>query len=386
MTVPAIDPLALTQALIRCPSVTPVDAGAIDVLATALAPVGFACHRLRFGEGTPAPIENLYARYGAGRPHLCFAGHTDVVPPGDPARWRSDPFAGTIVDDDLVGRGAVDMKGAIAAFATAAARFIARRGPDFGGSISLLITGDEEGLSIDGTVKVVDWLEARGEAIDAGIVGEPTSEKTLADAIKIGRRGSLNARLTVKGEAGHVAYPHLADNPVHRLVRMLMSLVGTELDQGSEHFQPSSLQLTTIDVGNPTTNVIPAEARAAFNIRFNDHHSSASLERWMRTTLDAVGGRYELEIQVSGESFFTPPGPLVDTVVAAVAQATGQPPRLSTGGGISDARFLKRLCPVVELGLVGETMHKIDERVTIADLARLAGIYEAILDRFFARA
>jgi succinyl-diaminopimelate desuccinylase len=380
---PDIDPISLTQNLIRCPSVTPDDAGALDTLRAAIEPLGFACHRLRFSaEGTP-DIDNLYARHGSGGRHFCFAGHTDVVPTGDLKGWTVDPFKAEIIDGQVYGRGAADMKGAIAAFAAAAERFLKRRGRGFDGSISLLITGDEEGPAINGTAKVLDWMKARGERIDACIVGEPTNERQLGDMAKIGRRGSMNIRLTALGQQGHVAYPHLAQNPNHLLVRMLADLTVAELDRGTEHFQPSSLQVTTIDVGNPATNVIPARATAGINIRFNDRHTSASLIEWMKQRLAAVGGRYDLEVSVSGEAFFTAPGALSEIVVSSVESVVGRKPQLSTTGGTSDARFIRAHAPVIEFGLVGQTMHKVDERAAVADINNLSAIYEAMLDRFF---
>lgn len=379
-----IDPIELTQALIRCPSVTPADAGALEVLRKAVEPLGFSCYPLRFSEAGTPDIDNLYARLGTKGRNFCFAGHTDVVPPGNPAGWTVDPFKAEIIDGHVYGRGAADMKGAIAAFAAAASRFVEKRGRDFGGSISLLITGDEEGPSINGTVKVLDWMKARGETIDACVVGEPTNEKQLGDMAKIGRRGSMNLALTVHGHQGHVAYPHLADNPNHRLVRMLEALIAKPLDEGNAYFQPSSLQITTIDVGNPTTNVIPARASAGINIRFNDIHTSKSLTEWVRSRLDAVGGRYELVVSVSGEAFLTPPGPLSALMTGAVEQVLSRTPQLSTTGGTSDARFIRAHAPVIEFGLVGLTMHKVDERASLADIRNLSAIYEAALDRFFA--
>lgn len=379
-----IDPIELTRALIRCPSVTPADEGALDVLRQAIEPLGFACHRLRFsGDGTP-DIDNLYARLGTKGRNFCFAGHTDVVPPGNPQGWTVDPFKAEIIDGQVYGRGATDMKGAIAAFAAAAARFVKQRGCDFGGSISLLITGDEEGPAVNGTAKVLEWMRQKGETMDLCIVGEPTNEKQLGDMAKIGRRGSMNLVLTALGQQGHVAYPHLADNPNHRLVRMLDALIAKPLDEGTEYFQPSSLQITTIDVGNPTTNVIPACATAGINIRFNDLHSSKSLTEWVRGKLDETGGRYELSVSVSGEAFLTPPGPLSELLSGAIDSVVNRKPKLSTTGGTSDARFIRAHAPVVEFGLVSLTMHKVDERAAIADINNLSSIYEATLDRFFA--
>ncbi|SMF07762.1 succinyldiaminopimelate desuccinylase [Tistlia consotensis] len=387
----APDPLDLTQRLIRCPSVTPAEGGALDLLQSELEALGFACTRLVFEEEGTAPVDNLYARLGTAQPNFCFAGHTDVVPPGDPADWSTDPFESQIVEGELIGRGASDMKGAIAAFVAAAGRFLAGRSgtpAGFGGSISLLITGDEEGPSINGTRKVLGWLAGQGETLDACLVGEPTNPDALGDMVKIGRRGSLTGTLTVFGKQGHTAYPHLADNAAHRLVRMLGALIAEPLDQGTEHFQPSTLQISTIDVGNPASNVVPGKATAAFNIRFNDSHSGASLERWLRTTLDGVaaesgGGRYELAVRVSGESFLTPPGPLSETLAGAIEAVTGRRPELSTTGGTSDARFIKDHCPVAEFGLVGKTMHQVDERAAVADLETLTRIYAKALEDYF---
>ncbi|MGE5506111.1 MAG: succinyl-diaminopimelate desuccinylase [Actinomycetota bacterium] len=367
------DPVALAAGLIACPSVTPDDAGAIGLLAGWLERLGFACHVLDFATGGPT-IRNLYARRGSDGPNFCFAGHTDVVPVGK--GWTVDPFAGQVIDGRLFGRGAVDMKGAIACFVAAVARFGAQKG-----SISLLITGDEEGPAVDGTIKVLDWLAQRGERLDACLVGEPTSPRRLGEAMKIGRRGSLNAKVTVFGSQGHAAYPHLADNPIPRVVEMLRRLTEKPLDTGSDHFEASTLAPVTIDVGNPATNVIPGEARFGFNIRFNDLHSGASLERWIRSVLDGVGGAYELKVEVSGESFLTAPGPLSQAVAEASKAVTGLDCELSTSGGTSDARFIKNACPVVEFGLVGQTMHKADEAVAVADLEALTAIYQGVLGR-----
>ncbi|HEX4617845.1 MAG TPA: succinyl-diaminopimelate desuccinylase [Stellaceae bacterium] len=378
MSETALNPAELAAALIRRPSVTPKDEGALDLVAAALEKLGFDCHRLVFGD-----IHNLYARRGNGRPNLCFAGHTDVVPTGAAEAWSFDPFSASLHDGALCGRGAVDMKGAIAAFITAVGRYLDERGRDFAGSISLLITGDEEGDAVNGTRKVLGWLEERGEKIDACLVGEPTSAQSLGDMIKIGRRGSMTGRLTVHGVQGHTAYPHRADNAAHRLVAMLHVLTTAELDRGSEHFQPSTLQVSTIDIGNPATNVIPATARAVFNIRFNDCWESKNLEHWLRQRLDAVGGQYALDISVSGESFLAAPGMLTDCLAEAIRRVTGRTPELSTTGGTSDARFIRAYCPVAEFGLVGLTMHKVDERVELSDLAALTEIYRTFLDLFF---
>ncbi|MGE0259046.1 MAG: succinyl-diaminopimelate desuccinylase [Alphaproteobacteria bacterium] len=383
-----VDPVELAAELIRRPSITPKDEGALDIVAGRLEQLGFVCHRLVFDDPGPdgeatAPIANLYARFGDGRPNLCFAGHTDVVPTGPVEGWSFEPFAASLRDGELCGRGAVDMKGAIAAFVAAAERFVAARGQGFAGSISLLITGDEEGVAVNGTKKVLEWLRARGEVIDACVVGEPTSADALGDMIKIGRRGSMTGRLVVEGVQGHVAYPHLVDNAAHRLVALLHALTSAPLDGGSEHFQASTLQVTTIDIGNPATNVVPGIARATFNIRFNDLWSSATLRAATERKLEAVGGKYRLVWEVSGESFLVPPGPVSESLAAAIGAVTGRTPELSTTGGTSDARFIQAYCPVAEFGLVGQTMHKADERVDIADIARLAAIYEAFLDRFF---
>jgi succinyl-diaminopimelate desuccinylase len=381
-----IDPVALTQALIRCPSVTPVEAGALDVLTAALVPLGFECHRVPVQAPGTAAVDNLYARLGTGAPFFCFAGHTDVVAPGDLGAWSADPFGGEIrgdgADARLFGRGAVDMKGAIAAFVAAVSGLLARGGPPRG-SIGLLITGDEEGEAINGTRALLPWLAQRGERPDVCLVGEPTNPRRLGEAMKIGRRGSLNGRLVVQGTQGHVAYPHLADNPLPRLVRMLDSLIDCLLDEGTAHFPPSTLTLTSVDVGNAVTNVIPAVATAAFNIRFNPLHTAESLEEWLRRRFDAVGGAYRLDLALSGEAFLTEPGPFSALVTEAVARVTGLRPDLSTSGGTSDARFLKDLCPVVEFGLVGGTMHKADEAVVVADLHRLTEIYLTLLGDFF---
>jgi succinyl-diaminopimelate desuccinylase len=378
----AVEATSLAAALIRAPSVTPKDEGAIGILAAALERVGFACHPLAFGE---EPIHNLYARYGTGRPNLCFAGHTDVVPTGPADAWSFDPFAGSIEGGMLKGRGAADMKGGIAAFVAAAERFLGERGDAFCGSISLLITGDEEAVAENGTKKVLEWLARRGEAIDAAIVGEPTSAAVLGDMVKIGRRGSMTGRLTVYGVQGHSAYPHLADNAAHRLVKMLAALTEAELDQGSAHFPPSTLQVSTIDIGNPAANVIPGKAEAVFNIRFNDCWTSETLKRWIGEKLDAIGGRYSLQFSVSGESFLVAPGPVSEALGEAIRRVTGIEPQLSTTGGTSDARFIQAYCPVAEFGLVGKTMHKADEAVPLADIETLVEIYRTFLALYFDR-
>lgn len=372
MTQDLANPLGLAQELIRRQSVTPQDDGCLDVLKAALEKLGFACHDLTFGE-----VRNLYARRGAAAPNFCFAGHTDVVPPGQ--GWTKEPFAGAVDQGRLFGRGAVDMKSAIACFVAAVARFGARHP----GSISFLITGDEEGVATHGTVKLLEWLADKGEKLDCCLVGEPTNPRRLGDAVKVGRRGSLNGRLTVKGVQGHAAYPHLADNPLPRLLRILSALTEKPLDDGSALFEPSTFTLTTIDTGNPATNVIPGQVKAGFNIRFNDLHSSKSLEAWMRQTIAQAdeGENWELTIEVSGESFLTPQGPFVDAVCAAVLDVTGVEPERSTSGGTSDARFITRHCPVLEFGLIGASMHKADEHAALADLETLTQIYLKTLER-----
>jgi succinyl-diaminopimelate desuccinylase len=378
------DPVALTQALIRCPSITPEDAGALDVVGRALTRLGFRCHRLSFETAGSAPVPNLYARLGDARPNIAFAGHTDVVPPGDVAAWRAAPFGAELVDGHVYGRGAVDMKGAIACFIAAVARLLAERRP--AGSISCLITGDEEGAAVDGTQKLLGWLQERGESLDACLLGEPTNPERLGEMIKIGRRGSMTGRLTVHGVQGHVAYPERADNPIPRLLRMLDALSREPLDAGSDHFQPSRLVITSVDVGNPASNVIPAAARATFNIRFNDRHTPASLEARLREQLRRIDDRHDLAITTSGDSFVTSPGPLTELLASAIRDELDRTPEHSTSGGTSDARFIKDVCPVVEFGLVGKTMHQIDERVAVADLEALTRVYRTFLDRYLALA
>ncbi len=372
----ARDPGALAAALIRCPSVTPEDAGAQTVLAEVLGGLGFTCTDVTFGQ-----VRNLYARIGTGRPALCFAGHTDVVPPGN-AAWTADPFGAEVREGVLYGRGAVDMKGNIAAFVAATAAWLDRHGGEPPAALSFLITGDEEGDAVDGTVKVLRWMEERQEIPGFCLVGEPTSVSRLGDTVKIGRRGSLTGRITVEGTQGHAAYPQRADNPTHRLIALLHALTSRRLDEGTDWFEPSSLQVTTIDVGNPASNVIPATASATWNIRFNDRHSEASLSAWLREAAAAHAPRHRLDLSCSGEAFLTTPGEDVDKLSAAIESATGLRPKLDTGGGTSDARFVARYCPVAEFGLVGTTMHKVDERVSVAELAELARVYGAVIDAF----
>ncbi len=375
-----LDVLDLARELIRKPSVTPADEGAMDVLQRALEGLGFTCRRMRFGE-----IENLYARRGTARPNLCFAGHTDVVPVGDAAAWTSGPFAADINSDDvLIGRGAVDMKGSIAAFVAAVARV-----GETPGSLSFLITGDEEGVALDGTRKVVEALQAEGEVIDHCIVGEPSSSERLGDMIKIGRRGSVNSWITVAGKQGHVAYPHRAANPIPVLVDILSRLQARVLDDGYEGFQPSNLEVTTVDVGNTATNIIPAEAKARINIRFNPAHKGAELQSWIEGQAAEAGagfsGRVEVKTLISGEAFLTRQGEFTDLVAEAIRDTTGEEPDLSTTGGTSDARFIRSLCPVLEFGLVGQTMHAVDEQVPVSQLRALTTTYAAIIERYFAR-
>jgi succinyl-diaminopimelate desuccinylase len=381
------DPVAFARDLLCCPSVTPAEGGALSYLDEALSGAGFTVHRIVSSEPGAADVENLYARIGTESPNLVLAGHTDVVPPGDEALWRHGPFTGDIVDGVLFGRGAVDMKGAIACKLAAVLDHLAANGGRPKGSISFLITGDEEGIAVNGTVKLLQWAAARGEKFDHCILGEPTNPKELGDMVKIGRRGSLNGTLIVKGTQGHVAYPALADNPVRRIVAIMAAVMAEPLDAGSAHFDPSNLEFTSVDVGNKTVNVIPAEARARFNIRFNDHHTHASLKALVeaRAAAAAKGGHFRIEWEPSNaDVFLTKPGPFVELVSSAIAETTGRRPALSTSGGTSDARFIKNYCPVVEFGLVNATMHKIDECVATADLAALTAIYRRILDRYFA--
>lgn len=352
----------------------------MDVLQRALEALGFACRRMKFGD-----IENLYARRGTARPNFCFAGHTDVVPVGDAAAWTSGPFAADINSDDiLIGRGAVDMKGSIAAFVAAVAQV-----GEVPGSLSFLITGDEEGVALDGTRKVVEVLQAEGEIIDHCIVGEPSSAERLGDMIKIGRRGSVNSWITVTGKQGHVAYPHRAANPIPVLVDILARLQARALDDGYEGFQPSNLEVTTIDVGNTATNIIPAEARARINIRFNPAHRGADLQAWIEQQAAEAGagfaGRVEVKTLISGEAFLTRRGEFTDVVAQAIRETTGEEPDLSTTGGTSDARFIRDICPVLEFGLVGQTMHAVDEQVPVSQLRALQTTYAAIIAGYFER-
>jgi succinyl-diaminopimelate desuccinylase len=369
-----MNPVPIAQQLIRCPSVTPADAGAIAVLATALEGLGFTCHRLRFGEAPDGPVENLFATIGTGGPHFAFAGHTDVVPEG--GGWSVDPYAGTIANGLLVGRGAADMKGALAAMVSAAAAHVARGAP---GTLSIIITGDEEGPATHGTDELLRWMEANGHRPDMCLVGEPTSARKLGDMMKIGRRGSLNCWITVNGAQGHVAYPDRADNPIPRLVAILAELRARTLDTGTDWFSPSNLEVTDLEVGNPATNVIPAQAKARLNVRFNDTHRGAELSGWIEEVVARHAPSAEVRVRISGEAFLTEPGDLSSLVARAVEAETGLRPELSTSGGTSDARFIRRMCPVVEFGLPGQSMHKVDEQAAVADIEALARIYDRIL-------
>ncbi len=380
----ARDPVEIARALIRCRSVTPAEGGALAYLEKLLKGAGFEVQRVKFSEAGTADVENLYARIGKAGPNLVFAGHTDVVPIGDEKSWKHPPFGGEVEGGMLYGRGAVDMKGAIACFAAAALDYVAKAKPK--GSISFLITGDEEGPSINGTKKLLAWAAARGEKFDHCLVGEPTSTEAVGDAIKIGRRGSLSATLTTFGKQGHVAYPQRAANPIRPLLRMLAKLQDEPFDQSSAHFEPSHLEITSIDVGNRAVNVIPAEAHARFNIRFNEQHTSQSLRALIeeRCKAAAEGSAFRISYEPASESFVTTPGSFVEILSRAVTESGGNKPALSTSGGTSDARYIKDYCPVLELGLVGRTMHAIDEHAPVEDLKKLTAIYRRVLDQYFA--
>ncbi|PYE99958.1 succinyldiaminopimelate desuccinylase [Rhodopseudomonas faecalis] len=383
------DALAIARELLRCPSVTPADAGALGVLERLLRDAGFDVHRVTFSEPGAADIDNLYARIGDAAPHLTFAGHTDVVPPGDVAAWRHDAFAGEVADGVLYGRGAVDMKGGIACSVAAVLGYLAANGGRPKGSISFLITGDEEDVAVNGTVKLLQWAAERGEKFDHCVLGEPSNVEALGDCIKIGRRGSLSGTLIVDGVQGHVAYPQRAANPVPEIARLITALSDDPLDHGNEQFPPSNLEFTSVDVGNAATNVIPAQARAKFNIRFNNQHSVETLRSLIEQRVAAAlsGGRLKARIEwlpSNSGAFVTKPGPFTDLVVAAIEQVTGRRPKLDTGGGTSDARFITHYCPVIEFGLVGQTMHKVDECTPVADLQQLTAVYRGVLDRYFA--
>jgi succinyl-diaminopimelate desuccinylase len=380
------DPVAIARALVRCRSVTPDEGGALAYLQGLLEQAGFAVHRMVFAEPGTAPVDNLYARIGTAKPNLVFAGHTDVVPPGNEASWSHPPFAGELSDGRIYGRGAVDMKGGIACFVAAALDTLAAGDGPHKGSISLLITGDEESVAINGTVKLLQWAAARGEIFDHCILGEPSNVDVIGDTIKTGRRGSLTGTLVVNGRQGHVAYPDRADNPIRGLVTLIAALQAP-LDQGSALFAPSNLEFTSVDVGNPTDNLIPGQARARFNIRFNDCHSHAALKALIEERAQtAAAGRvqYVFEWQPSNaDVFVTQPGPFTDLAIAAIAEVTGRTPQLSTSGGTSDARFIKDHCPVLEFGLVGQTMHQVDESAPVQDLVTLTAIYRRIMEKYF---
>jgi succinyl-diaminopimelate desuccinylase len=387
-----IDALSIAQQLVRCPSVTPADAGALGVLENLLKAAGFTVHRVTFGEPGTADIDNLYARIGDQAPHITFAGHTDVVPPGDESAWTHGAFSGEVKDGFLYGRGAVDMKGGIACSAAAVLQYLAdhggKPGKDGKGSISFLITGDEEDLSVNGTIKLLQLAAARGEKFDHCVLGEPSNVEMLGDCIKVGRRGSQSGMLYVDGVQGHVAYPQRAANPVPDISRLIVAISDEPLDHGSAQFQASNLEFTSVDVGNTASNVIPGQARAKFNIRFNDHHTRATLRELVEARLaKAAGNRIKARIvwePSNSDVFVTKPGPFTDLAVAAIEEVTGRKPELSTSGGTSDARFIASYCPVIEFGLVGQTMHQIDERAAVSDLEKLTRIYRGILERYFA--
>jgi succinyl-diaminopimelate desuccinylase len=381
------DALSIAQALIRCPSVTPLDAGALGVLEDLLKANGFQIHRVVFSEAGTADVDNLYARLGTGAPHLTFAGHTDVVPPGEESAWSHGAFSGEVKDGYLYGRGAVDMKGGIACSVAAVLQYLADHGGKASGSISFLITGDEEAASVNGTVKLLKWVADRGEKFDHCVLGEPSNQQEMGDCIKVGRRGSQSGTLYVDGLQGHVAYPNRASNPVPDISRLIVAIADEPLDQGSAQFQPSNLEFVSVDVGNGTFNVIPGQARATFNIRYNDLHTQASLRELVETRLaKACGNRIKARIvwePSNSHVFLTKPGAFTDLAVAAIHEVTGRKPDLSTTGGTSDARFISSYCPVIEFGLLGQTMHQIDERASVKDIEVLTRIYRGILDRYF---
>ena len=382
------DPVAIARDLLRCPSVTPAEGGALSFLEGLLKAAGFTVHRMTFKEPGADDVENLYARIGTAAPHLMFAGHTDVVPPGDEKAWKRPPFGGEVAGDTLYGRGAVDMKGGIACAVAAVLDHLGARGGKPKGSISFLITGDEEGIAVNGTLKLLQWAAERGEKFDHCLLGEPSNVEALGDTIKIGRRGSLNGHLIVTGNQGHVAYPQRAENPIRGLIALIAALQAEPLDNGTTQFSPSHLEFTSADVGNKTVNLIPGEARARFNIRFNDKHTLDSLKKLIeQRAAKAAGGKIKFAFQWEPSNagvFVTKPGPFTDLVTKAIAKVTGRKPELSTTGGTSDARFITHYCPVVEFGLVGQTMHQVDERVPVSDLQALTAIYRTIIDRYFA--
>src|SRR5437660_7412882 len=382
------DALSIARDLVRCPSVTPADAGALGVLENILNSAGFEVHRVTFGEPGTSDIDNLYARIGGGSPHLTFAGHTDVVPPGDESAWSHGAFSGEVKDGFLYGRGAVDMKGGIACSVAAVLDYLAADGGMPKGSISFLITGDEEDISVNGTIKLLKWCAERGEKFDHCVLGEPSNVEVLGDCIKIGRRGSQSGTLYVDGIQGHVAYPYRAANPGPDISRLITALSDEPLDHGSAQFQASNLEFTSVDVGNSAFNVIPGQGRAKFNIRFNDHHTQATLRALVEARLaKAAGNRIKARIvwePSNANVFVTKPGPFTDLAVAAIKEVTGRKPELSTSGGTSDGRFIVSYCPVIEFGLVGQTMHQIDERASVKDMEQLTRVYRGILDRYFA--
>jgi succinyl-diaminopimelate desuccinylase len=382
------DALSIARDLLRCPSVTPADAGALGVLEKLLGDAGFEVHRVTFSEPGAADIDNLYARIGTDAPHITFAGHTDVVPAGDETKWTHGAFAGEVTDGILYGRGAVDMKGGIACSVAAVLDYLAANGGKPKGSISFLITGDEEDIAVNGTIKLLQWAAARGEKFDHCVLGEPSNVNEIGDTIKAGRRGSQSGTIIVDGVQGHVAYPHRASNPVPDIAAIIAAVSGDPLDNGTEHFQPSNLEFTSVDVGNPAWNVIPAQAQARFNIRYNDRHTRESLRALIEERVTrASGNRIKAHVvwePSNSDAFLTQPGPFTDLVSAAIEEVTGRRPELNTGGGTSDARFITHYCPVLEFGLVGQTMHQIDERTPVADLEKLTKIYRGVLDRYFA--
>jgi succinyl-diaminopimelate desuccinylase len=382
------DALSIARDLIRCPSVTPADAGALGVLESLLKSHGFEVHRVTFSEPGTADVDNLYARIGDAAPHITFAGHTDVVPPGDESAWSVGAFSGEVKDGFLYGRGAVDMKGGIACGVAAVLQYLGDHGGKPEGSISFLITGDEEDVSVNGTVKLLQWVAARGDKLDHCVLGEPSNQETMGDCIKIGRRGSQSGTLYVEGRQGHVAYPHRASNPVPDISRLIAALSNEPLDGGSAQFQPSNLEFVSVDVGNNAFNVIPGQARARFNIRYNDRHTRETLRELVETRLaTTAGNRIKAHIvwePSNSNVFVTKPGAFTDLAVAAIEEVTGRKPDLSTTGGTSDARFIAGCCPVIEFGLVGQTMHGIDERASVSDMEKLTKIYRGILDRYFA--
>lgn len=381
------DPVPLLRALIRCRSVTPAEAGAIQFAARTLAEAGFSTKELRFSAPGTADVDNLFARFGTGRMHFCFAGHVDVVPPGNEQSWTYPPFEGAVAQGFVYGRGASDMKGSVAAFMAAAIEFAAERGPSFGGSVSLLLTGDEEGPAINGTRKVMAWLAAEGMVPDHCLLGEPTCLGQLGDTMKIGRRGSLSAAITAIGKQGHSAYPQQFDNPIPKLVRLLDRLNRHVLDRGTGLFEPSHMAITSVDVGNPATNVIPERASAKLNIRFNPLHSGVKLRQWIEAEAEEVkadmGGRFEFSYSEPREAFLTEPNPFVEALQEAVEDVTGLRPKPSVSGGASDAGFIKAYCPVVEFGPTNATIHQVDERISIDELLQLKAVYQAVLAKYF---